>query len=55
MKIAQALEDSNLLLKGVTKTIKQNKKTKFYFDSFGIDSSLTTGIVKKLLNITRKK
>ena len=54
MKIAQALEDSNLLLKGVTKTIKQNKK-KFYFDSFGIDSSLTTGIVKKLLNITRKK
>ena len=28
MKIVQALEDSNILLKGVTKTIKNEKKTK---------------------------
>ena len=28
IKIVQALEDSNSLLKGVTKTIKQNKRTK---------------------------
>ena len=26
MKIVQALEDSNILLKGVTKTLKKNKK-----------------------------
>ena len=26
MKIVQALEDSNILLKGVTKTIKKKKK-----------------------------
>ena len=26
MKIDQALEDSNILLKGVTKTLKKNKK-----------------------------
>ena len=26
MKIAQALEDSNILLKGITKTIKNEKK-----------------------------
>ena len=55
IKIVQALEDSNLLLKGVTKTIKNETKKKIYIDSFGIDSSLTTGILKKLLNITRKK
>ena len=33
MKIVQALEDSNILLKGVTKTIKnetKNKKETFY-------------------------
>ena len=28
MKIVQALEDSNILLKGATKTIKNEKKTK---------------------------
>ena len=28
MKIVQALEDSNILLKGVTKTIKNEKKKK---------------------------
>ena len=28
MKIVQALEDSNILLKGVTKTIKKTKRTK---------------------------
>ena len=28
MKIVQALKDSNILLKGVTKTIKNEKKNK---------------------------
>ena len=28
MKIAQALEESNILLKGVTKTIKNEQRTK---------------------------
>ena len=28
MKIVQAFEDSNILLKGVTKTIKNEKKNK---------------------------
>ena len=28
MKIVQALEDSNILLKGVTKTIKMKQKNK---------------------------
>ena len=48
IKIVQALEDSNILLKGVTKTIKnETKKGSF---SFMLLSTLGASLLKKLLS-----
>ena len=48
IKIVQALEDSNILLKGVTKTIKnETKKGSF---SFMLLSTLGASLLRKLLS-----
>ena len=36
MKIVQALEDLNILLKGVTKTIKNEKRTKRWISKYAV-------------------